>query len=102
MIIQDSTIVVLTGEQLREFAAEIIEATVGAAPAGKADKAAPERRFVYGIHGIAGLFNVSLPTAQKYKNTFLAPAVKKRGRKIMTDVEEAVRLYDEARALRAV
>ena len=30
MIIQDSTIVVLTGEQLREFAAEIIEATVGA------------------------------------------------------------------------
>ena len=39
MIIQDSTIVVLTGEQLREFAAEIIEATVGAAPAGKADKA---------------------------------------------------------------
>lgn len=52
-----------------------------------------ESEQVYGLKGIAGLFGCSIVTALKYKQTFLAPAVKQRGRKIITDVKKAKRLF---------
>ena len=54
-------------------------------------------RLVYGIVGIENLFNVSHKTAQAWKNTWLAPAVKQNGRKIVTDVEYAFKLYDSTK-----
>lgn len=48
---------------------------------------------VFGLQGIADLFGCSKITALKYKQTFLAPAVKQRGRKIVTDVKQAKRLF---------
>lgn len=53
------------------------------------------RRYVYGIDGIASLFNVSHPTAQIYRKTFLEPAVMQHGRKIITDADRAIELYNE-------
>lgn len=51
-------------------------------------------RYAYGISGIAELFGVSLATAQRYKDTFLAPAITQRGRHIMTDKKMAMELFD--------
>lgn len=48
---------------------------------------------VFGLQGIADLFGVSKTTAFEYKQTFLAPAVKQVGQKIVTDVKEAKRLF---------
>jgi len=52
-------------------------------------------RLVYGVCGIERLFNVSHKTAQKWKDTWLKPATKQRGRKIVTDVSYAMKLFDE-------
>jgi len=51
--------------------------------------------YIYGLKGIRQLFNVSHATAQRYKDTFLKPAVKQNGRKIVVDVAKALELFDE-------
>lgn len=87
-------IVVMTPEQLREFVAEAARAALDAGNAHTDEETAPGKRYVYGLRGIRDLFNVSHPTAQKYKNTFLAPAIMQRGRKIIIDVAKAMELYN--------
>lgn len=88
-------IAVMTPEQLREFAAEAARAALDTRNARAEEKATPGKRYVYGLRGIRNLFNVSHPTAQRYKSTFLAPAIMQRGRKIMVDVEKAMELYND-------
>ena len=53
---------------------------------------------VFGLQGIADLFGCSKTTAFEYKQTFLAPAVKQVGQKIVTDVKEAKRLFAQRAA----
>lgn len=50
-------------------------------------------RLVYGIRGIQELFNVSHKTACEWKSTWLAPAVKQCGRKIVIDADYAMKLF---------
>ena len=50
-------------------------------------------RLLYGIAGIEDFFNVSHKTAWEWKDTWLKPAVKQRGRKIVVDAEYAVKLF---------
>ena len=57
----------------------------------------PEKRYVYGLTGIRGLFNVSIPTALRLKNTILREAVSQQGRVIVCDVEKAMQLFHENR-----
>lgn len=52
-------------------------------------------RYVKGLRGIRDLFGVSHATAQKYKNTWLAPAVTQQGRILLTDTEMALKLFAE-------
>ena len=52
-------------------------------------------RLVYGLRGIRELFNVSHKTAYEWKSTWLAPAVKQCGRKIVTDADYALKLFGE-------
>ncbi len=52
-------------------------------------------KFVTGLQGIADLFGVSKVTAQKYKNTWLANAVKQQGKILLTDTEKALKLFSE-------
>ena len=59
-----------------------------------AEKPGNEKRYVYGIRGIAKLLGCSTVTAQRYKNTFLKPAVCQRGRVIVTDAEKAIELFN--------
>lgn len=50
--------------------------------------------MVYGLKGIRELFGVSTTTAQKYKKTWLQPAVIQRGQKIIIDVAKALELFE--------
>ena len=52
-------------------------------------------RLVYGIVGLERALGVSHKTAQKLKDGVLKPAVKQRGRKIITDLDLALQLFDE-------
>lgn len=70
---------------------ELINTLLGREPAPSPQ----QRRLVYGIKGIEELFNCCHLTAQRYKKTFLAPAIKQRGRKIIVDAEYAIELFKE-------
>ena len=58
--------------------------------------------YIYGLAGIRELFGVSHATAQKLKNTVLAPAVKQCGRKIVIDARMAIELFSNNKKYRAV
>lgn len=53
------------------------------------------KHYIYGVVGIERAFGVSHKTAQKLKDGILKPAVKQRGRKIVTDLDLAMELFDE-------
>jgi hypothetical protein len=57
-------------------------------------KTEPEKVFVYGLRGIRKLFNVSHATAQRYKDTIIRDAVLQQGRKIITDANMALELFN--------
>lgn len=50
-------------------------------------------RYVYGLQGIRDIFGCSHATAQRYKNTFLQDAIIQNGRKIVIDVDKAMKLF---------
>jgi len=52
-----------------------------------------QKRYVYGIAGIASLFQVSYVTACKLKDGVLKPAVMQQGRKIICDADMALELF---------
>ena len=66
---------------------------------GKKNQVAPSvehpKRYVYGVAGIASLFQVSYATAIKLKDGVLKPAVMQQGRKIICDAELAMKLFAE-------
>jgi len=65
-------------------------------PQPQAESDTPQaKRYVYGVVGIERAFGVSHKTAQKLKDGILKPAVKQRGRKIVTDLDLAMELFDE-------
>lgn len=52
-----------------------------------------EKKYVYGIAGIARLFNCSIPTANRIKASGkIDKAIKQLGRKIVVDAEFALEL----------
>lgn len=56
-----------------------------------------EKKYVYGLKGIRDLFKVSHATAQKYKDTIIKDAITQHGRKIITDVEKALELFNKTK-----
>lgn len=52
-----------------------------------------DTEYVYGIVGIARLLGVSRATAQRYKDTFLKPAILQCGRKIVANKSEVLDLF---------
>ena len=56
---------------------------------------APEKRFVYGIAGIAQIFNCSMTTANRIKASGrIDRAIKQNGRIIVVDADLALKLYN--------
>lgn len=87
--IEDNTpLAMLTVGQLRQVMSECL-------PNNKGRFVPVVEKYVYGIPGIMRLFSVSRPVAQEYKDTFLQPAVKQNGRKIVVDAEIAMQLFAE-------
>lgn len=84
----------MTQDLLKEFAFSVIEEYKKKCAEEPVAMADPEE-VVYGIRGIMGLFNVSVNTAQRYKDTFLRDAVTQRGKKIITNVALAKKLFNE-------
>lgn len=82
-------IIVMTEDQLQQLISSLKEKD-----SQKKNEAQTAKRYIYGLKGIRELFNVSHGTAQRYKNTFLKPAIIQRGRKIMVDADEALQLYN--------
>ena len=77
---------------------EFIKTTIQVAMRDKAStgsESSANKRYVYGIVGLERALGVSHKTAQKLKDGILAPAVKQRGRKIVTDLDYALQLFDE-------
>lgn len=56
-----------------------------------------ETEYVYGLSGICRLFNVGTTTAQRYKDTFLRPAVQQRGKKLIINKKMALSLFNAHR-----
>lgn len=83
-------IAILTVADLKTIFADLIK------PA-ETPKREPSGHYVYGLRGIQQLFGVSHKTAQDYKNTFLQPAIRQNGRKIVIDADLAMELFNQRR-----
>ena len=96
MTIETQQIVMITAEQLQEFASNIVRKTIDAIKATPGKIATePEPEYRYGLRAIREMFGVCHSTAQQYKDTFLKPAIDQRGRKIRINVALAQKLFDE-------
>ncbi len=80
----------MTGADLMQFANHLL----GNRPAETNET---PREYVYGLKGIRDLFGVCHATAQRYKDTFLRPAIQQQGRKITVDVLMARDLFAKHR-----
>ena len=91
IINEDTPIVMLTIGQLREALGITAKYTPKPAATSKSEK-----RYVYGIKGIADLLHVSKATAQKFKDGVLRGAVMQQGRTIVVDAEKAIELFEQS------
>ena len=91
--ITDSTpMAMLTVGQQKELIQGWVKEVLGVSNVAMTQKET-EKRYVYGIAGIASLFNVSYVTAFNLKNGILKPAVFQQGRRIICDAEMAMELF---------
>jgi len=91
--ITDSTpVAMLTVGQQKELIQGWVKEVLGVSNISTPQKET-EKRYVYGIAGIASLFNVSYVTAFNLKNGLLKPAVFQQGRRIICDAEMAMELF---------
>lgn len=89
-IMYDNTIVAsLTVGQLLS----ILKSFLGESEA--TEDAPASKNYVYGLRGIQDLFQCSHTQAQRYKDGLLKPAVIQSGRKIMVDVDTAIKLFNQ-------
>lgn len=95
--------VTMTCDQLRDLIRETVEGVLASRAQGRGMGAAGEtetERFdsaewATGLRGISDMFQVTPQTAQKYKNTWLAPAVKQRGKKLFINRKMAFELFEQ-------
>ena len=81
----------MTGEELLFLAQHGIMSTSGETTMSSSSQ--KERRYVYGLTGIARLFGCSLPTANRIKQSGkINRAITQIGRKIIVDADLALEL----------
>lgn len=94
--------VTLTCDQLRDMIRDTVVEVLASGATGRGRGGAAEcetERFdsadwATGLRGISDMFQVTPQTAQKYKNTWLAPAVKQRGKKLFVNRKMAMELFE--------
>ncbi len=94
IITDDTPIVMLTLGQLKEELRDILTSATTSLGNEAQTEFYSSDEYVFGLHGICDLFGVSRTTAQNYKNTWLAPAVKQRGKKIIINRKMALELFN--------
>ena len=87
LIVNETPIAMLTVGQLKEIIASVMPKQE------EQPKSETTPNYIYGLVGIRQMFGVSHATAQKLKDTILAPAVKQCGRKIVVDARMAMELF---------
>ncbi len=60
------------------------------------------KRYEHGVAGIRRIFNCSYPTAHKLMDTIIKPAVHRQGRVILTDVDLALKLFQESKSVHSI
>ena len=60
------------------------------------------RRYEHGVAGVRRIFNCSYPTAHKLMETIIKPAVHRQGRVILTDVDLALKLFQESKSVHSI
>ncbi len=79
----------MTGEELMLLNKQSLKVSEGKTPS----TTSPEKRYVYGIGGIARLFGCSIPTACRIKQSGkISQAITQIGRKIIVDADMALAL----------
>ncbi len=82
----------MTGEEFM-FLSKTASQNDEAASNNTPSQPAPEKKYVYGIDGIAEIFGCSRPTASRIKKSGrINAAIRQIGRKIVVDVELALAL----------
>ncbi|MEI8203367.1 MAG: DUF3853 family protein [Bacteroidota bacterium] len=85
----DTPIVLLTVGQLKEILISLQKSET-------INIMNPEKKYVYGISGIASIFNCSIPTANRIKaRGKIKNAITQIGRKIIVDVDLALKLASQ-------
>jgi hypothetical protein len=92
-ITDETPIAMLTVGQQRELFKEWFKELSGDNKSAPTSSVQSSKRYVYGIAGIATLFQTSYATAQKLKDGVLQPAIYQQGRKIMVDADLAMELF---------
>ena len=88
----------LTVGEFFQMMGEYLHNNAGGGTGNTEDEAyKPTGRLVYGLAGIEELFNVSHKTAQYYKDHVIQEAVRQNGRKIVTDVDLALKPFNQRR-----
>jgi hypothetical protein len=111
-ITKDTPIAMLTLGQLEEHLAEYLTAHMKQAlfPQPLLDllgkyvevEEQKSKRYEHGVAGIKRIFNCSYPTAHKLMNTIIKPAVFRQGRVIVTDVDLALKLFQESKQIKSI
>lgn len=87
-VLDSTPIAMLTVGQLKEVLGQC-----GGNHTSVVDTTKGDKRYVYGITGIARLFNCSIPTASRIKASGkISSAIKQIGRKIVVDADYALEL----------
>ena len=94
-ITDETPIAMLTVGQQKELIYSAIRSALGGVKTPEPSKES-EKRYVYGIAGIASLFNCSYVTACKLKEGILKPAILQQGRKILCDADKAIELFSKS------
>jgi len=100
-ITKDTMLATMTAGQLIDFLADH-EKSNGSGRITETAEIPGAPRYVFGLRGIMELFNCCQVTAQHYKNGIIKDAVKQNGRKIITDADMALKLFNAARSTGAV
>lgn len=90
----DTLLVQMTAGQLADYLRTAINVS---SPVEVSTTGTPSPRLVYGLKGIQRLFGCSNVTAQRYKAGIIKDAVHQYGRKIVTDADKALELFNAAK-----
>ena len=90
----DTPLMMLTVSQFQTLVASCFAEK----PESKVQVQPPVKRYVYGLKGICDLFGCAHSTAQHLKNKVITEAVSQYGRKIVVDVDLALKLFQDYKA----